>query len=122
MRCTFADVTLIYFYKYFGALHLCGCDVDFIFQALSIRSNYYTAHFKYVVDQIERPTLEQLQTYYPKVYQLYQMRNQIYDRIDRSGYRKMPKDAYQQWLKSAEKEKREQEERLSKMLLINIKR
>jgi len=90
------------------------------FQALSIRSNYYTAHFKYVVDQIEHPTVEQLQANYPKVYRLYQMRNQIYDRIDRTGYRKMPKEAYQQWLKSAEKEKRDQEERLNKQLLIHI--
>jgi hypothetical protein len=90
------------------------------FQALSIRSNYYTAHFKYVIDQIQRPPLEQMQTNYPKVYRLYQMRNKIYDRIDQTGYRKMPKEVYQQWLKSAEKEKRDQEERLNKMLLIHI--
>ena len=92
------------------------------FQALSIRSNYYTAHFAYVTKQLQRPTLEQIQRYYPKVNKLLQMRNQVYERIDRSGYRKMPKEAYQQWLKSAEKEKRDQEERLNKMLLIHVKK
>ena len=89
------------------------------FQALSIRSNYYTAHFKYVTDQLQRPTLEQIQTYYPKVYKVLQMRNQVYDKVDHSGYRKMPKEVYQQWLKSADKEKRDQEEKLNKMILIN---
>jgi hypothetical protein len=88
------------------------------FQALSIRSNYYTAHFKYVMDQIQKPTLEQLQTYYPKVYQLYLTRNRIYDKIDQSGYRKMPEEVYQEWLKSAEKEKHNQEERLKRMVTI----
>jgi len=92
------------------------------FQALSIRSNYYTAHFEYVTKQLQRPTLEQIQRYYPKVNKLLQMRNQVYDRIDQSGYRKMPKEVYQQWLKSAEKEKRDQEEKLNKMLLIHIKK
>lgn len=90
------------------------------FQALSIRSNYYTAHFEYVTKQLQRPTLEQIQRYYPKVNKLLQMRNQVYDEIDHSGYRKMPKEVYQQWLKSAEKEKRDQEEKLKKMLLIHI--
>jgi len=90
------------------------------FQALSIRSNYYTAHFKYVTDQLQRPTLEQIEQYYPKVNKLYLMRNQIYDKIDHTGYREMPKEVYQQWLKSAEKEKRNQEEKLNKMLLIHI--
>jgi hypothetical protein len=92
------------------------------FQALSIRSNYYTAHFAYVTKQLQRPTLEQIQRYYPKVNKLLQMRNQVYESIDHSGYRKMPKEAYQQWLKSAEKEKQDQEERLNKMLLIHIKK
>lgn len=90
------------------------------FQALSIRSNYYTAHFEYVTKQLQRPTLEQIQRDYPKVNKLLQMRNQVYDKIDHSGYRKMPKEVYQQWLKSADKEKRDQEERLNKMLLIHV--
>ena len=47
------------------------------------------------------------------------MRNQVYDKVDHSGYRKMPKEVYQQWLKSADKEKRDQEEKLNKMILIN---
>lgn len=71
--------------------------------AIMRKSDYYTVLFKYVVDQKGKPTLAQLQQD-PKANQIYLQRNEMYDAIDNSGYEDMPKDAYENWLKSIDKQ------------------
>ncbi len=75
------------------------------------KANYQTARFEYVVNQVGRPHPDSLKTQYPKVYQLLQERNLTYQYIDRSGYQEMPKEAYQAWLRSIDKEKEKQKHR-----------
>lgn len=47
-------------------------------------------------------------TKYPAVYAEYQRMQSLYDQIDNLGFQSMPKEAYQAWLKSVEKEKEKQ--------------
>ena len=45
---------------------------------------------------------------YPEAYKAYLAMHTIYNQIDDLGYQDMPKEAYQSWLKSIEKEKKKQ--------------
>ena len=85
-----------------------------------IKANYETARFDYVINQVGRPHPEILKTYYPKIYKLLEDRNKTYRWLDDIGFREMPKEAYEDWLKSVEKEKerREQEEKYNNLLRI----
>lgn len=89
------------------------------FEAIQIKSNYQTKQFEYVVNQVGRPHPDSLRVHYPRIYKLYEGRNNTYKRIDESGYREIPKEAYQAWLNSVNKEKKKQEEeKLQRMLQI----
>jgi len=48
---------------------------------------------------------------YPQAYQAYLAMQAAYVGIDNLGYQEMPKEAYQKWLQSIEKEKRSQKNR-----------
>lgn len=88
--------------------------------ALMIRSNYETIRFNYVINQIGRPHPDTLKVYYPEVYKMLEDRNTTYSRVDASGHRDMPKDAYEAWLNSVddEKERREYHEKHNKTLQL----
>lgn len=85
---------------------------------LMIKSNYETLRFEYVVNQVGRPHPDILKAHYPKVYKLLEDRNKTYGKVDACGYREMPKDAYESWLKSVdeEKEQREYKEKHNRVL------
>jgi len=90
------------------------------FEAIQIKSNYQTKRFEYVVSQVGRPHPDSLKVHYPHIYELYEKRNNTYKRIDESGYREIPKEAYQAWLNSVNKEKKKQEEeKLRRIIRIN---
>lgn len=90
------------------------------FEAIQIKSNYQTKRFEYVVSQVGRPHPDSLKVHYPHIYELYEERNNAYKRIDESGYREIPKEAYQAWLNSVNKEKKKQEEeKLRRIIRIN---
>ena len=83
-------------------------DPNFL-QALLIKSNYETARFAYVAEQLGRPPLDSIKAHNPRAYKLYEERNRTYKHIDDLGYRDMPADAYQDWLKSMDKGLKKQE-------------
>jgi hypothetical protein len=87
---------------------------------LMLKANYETIRFDYVVNQVMSPHPDILKVHYPQIYELLEERNATYDRIDASGYRDMPKEAYESWLNSVskEKEKREQEGKYNKTLQL----
>lgn len=93
-------------------------DPNFLY-ALQIKSNYKTIQFDYITKQLGRPPIEFIKKNYPLAYKLYQERNVVYKRIDDLGYRDIPADAYQNWLKSMDKEyKKQQEQKLIKQIQI----
>lgn len=77
--------------------------------AQQLKSDCQSLRFEYVVNQVGRPHPDILKSRYPQVYQLLEERNQTYQAIDASGYQEMPEKAYQEWLKSVNKEKEKQE-------------
>ena len=46
---------------------------------------------------------------FPEAYQAYLDMLAAYDKVDGMGYQDMPKEAYQKWLKTIEREKKKQE-------------
>ncbi len=85
---------------------------------LMLKANYETIRFEYVVNQAGRPHPEILKSRYPEIYRLMEERNATYSRIDESGHRDMPDEAYQSWLNSVneEKERREYNEKYNKVI------
>ena len=85
-----------------------------------MKSNYETQRFEYVVNQVGRPPLDTLKEHYPKILEILEDRNTTYRRMDASGYREMPKEAYEAWLKSVNEEKEHQEydEKYNKVLQL----
>ena len=85
-----------------------------------MKSNYQTQLFEYVVNQVGRLHPDILKERYPQIYELLQERNTTYRAMDASGYREMPKDVYESWLKSVneEKERREYNEKYKKVLRL----
>ena len=120
-----ADLVWGYIYKFgfdeFAKQNLSNIlknDPNFL-QALLIKSNYETARFAYVVEQLGRPPLDTIKTHNPRAYKLYEERNKTYKQIDDLGYRDMPADAYQDWLKSMDKEShKQQQEKLNRQIQI----
>lgn len=89
-------------------------------EAMLIKSNYQTKRLEYVVNQVGRPHPDSLKIHYPRIYKLFVERNNTYKRIDESGYREMPIEAYQAWLNSVNREKKKlEEENLNREIRIN---
>lgn len=84
--------------------------------AQQLKSDYFTLQFDYVLKQIGKPPLKDLPKF-PQAYDIYKMRNQLYDMVDNLGYEPMSSDAYQKWLQSVQEEKNKKE---SEQLKINI--
>ena len=89
-------------------------------RGLMIKANYEAARLDYVLNQVGRFHPDTLKIYYPQVYELFENRNKTYDKIDATGYRDMPRDAYESWLNSVnkEKERREDYEKHNKTLRL----
>ena len=75
---------------------------------LQIKSDYYTLWFHHALQQAGKPSPNEIHRY-PDAEAILKQRNQIYALIDNLGYEQMPKEAYEQWLKSLEQEKEKQE-------------
>jgi len=90
------------------------------FSALAMKSNYHSAHFEYTVNQVGWPPQDTLKVHYPRIYELYEERNNFYRKIDNMGYREMPKEAYNAWLNAVneEKERREHDDKYNKVLRL----
>ncbi len=86
--------------------------------ALMMKADMTAFRFEYSANNIGRPPIGKLPEF-PELFKLYNERNDLYDRIDNSGYQAMPAQAYQQWLQSLKEEKRKQE---SEKLREEIKR
>lgn len=88
--------------------------------ALKINANHITRRTLYVVDQLGRPRLAEIKANYPQAYALYEEMQQSYERVDATGHRDMPPEAYEAWLKSVneEKERREHAEKYNKVLRL----
>jgi len=88
--------------------------------AWMMKSNYETQRFEYVVNQVGRPHPDILKEHYPKIFELLEDRNTTYRRMDASGYREMPKEAYEAWLKSVneEKDRHEHDEKYNNVLRL----
>jgi len=72
--------------------------------AMQLKSDYLTIRFDYVAWQYGRPPLEVLQQD-PKAMEIFAERNEMYLKLDNSGFEQMPPDKYQDWLKSLSIEK-----------------
>lgn len=77
--------------------------------ALGIKSDYYTFRFFHIIKQLGYPSIKPNIEKYPEALNAYNQMHNMYDLIDRTGYEPMPKEAYEQWLKSLEQEKQKQE-------------
>lgn len=108
------DLILGYIYK-FGEDHFTDetsgkikqLDPDNL-NILMLEANKLTSSTMKMIRAVGSPPLEKLSEY-PAIYQQYQHLLTLYNRIDDLGYQKMPEEAYQDWLKSVEKEKQQQE-------------
>ncbi len=69
-----------------------------------LRSNYLTLLFDYTVRQAGRPHPEVLKTRFPRIYDLWQKRDETYRRIDSRGFREIPQEIYETWRKNMVKE------------------
>lgn len=88
--------------------------------ALKINANHITRRTLYVVDQLGRPRLAEIKASYPQAYALYEEMQRSYERVDATGHRDMPPEAYEAWLKSVneEKERREHDEKYNRVLRL----
>lgn len=71
--------------------------------AIMKKSDYYTLLLKYIVEQKGRPSVNQLQQD-KKANEVFIQRNIMYEQVDNSGYEPMPKEVYQTWRNSVEKQ------------------
>jgi len=119
-----SDLTMGYVHKYGYDSFVSQC-VDTILRhdpnnlsGLMLKANYQTNRFEYVVNQVGRPHPDLLKEQYPEVFQLLEERNVSYRKVDDTGFREMPKEAYEYWLNSVneEKEKQEHNEKYNKIL------
>lgn len=85
-----------------------------------IKSNYHTVCFEYAVNQVGRPPKDVLRTHFPRIYELMEVRNNFYRKIDEMGFAEMPEGAYEDWLRSVneEKTKREHEVKFNRVLQL----
>lgn len=89
--------------------------------AIAMKADYYTLltmrGIKYYKIQNEKQIQE-----HPDLAELFKIRNYLYDMIDASGYQQMPKEAYENWLKQLNTQKRKQEsEEINKLILKQMK-
>jgi len=121
-----ADLALGYIEKYGNDSFVKQCT-DAILKydennltALMIYANYETERCKYLVTQVGRPHANTLKVQYPDIYELWQKLYKLYDRIDATGYREMPKEAYKAWLHymNEEKERQAHQETNNKILQL----
>lgn len=75
---------------------------------IAIKANYNTVLFQYVVSQKQGQTPQQVLSD-PRAFQLYKNMHAMYDTLDNTGYAQIPPDAYEDWLKSIDVEKRKQD-------------
>lgn len=76
--------------------------------AIMTQANYNTFIARDELKVVGNPPVDQIPKY-PKANQAYQKMLQSYELIEQQGFQDMPKEAYQQWLKSIELEKKKQE-------------
>jgi hypothetical protein len=78
---------------------------------LGQKSDYYTFLFKHIVTQANERgyTTPQQVLSIPEARQAYDQMHAMYDRIDNIGYVEMPKEAYEEWIKLMDVQKREQQ-------------
>jgi hypothetical protein len=76
-------------------------------QAMQVEANYRTRLFGFVVWQLGYPDPKTIHEY-PEAYELLRLRDEMYDKIDATGYEPMPDEVYLQWLNSFESEKGKQ--------------
>jgi hypothetical protein len=76
--------------------------------ALMTQANFNTYIARDELKEVGNPPVTQIPNY-PKANQAYQNMLQSYQLIDGQGFQDMPKEAYQQWLKTIETEKKKQE-------------
>lgn len=76
--------------------------------ALMVKANMKTAEFDKSIWEANYPKMEELSKY-PKQNELFNQMLELYAQIDETGFTNMPKQAYQDWLKSLENEKQKQE-------------
>jgi hypothetical protein len=72
-----------------------------------LKANYYTALSMYVVKQMGYPKPE-IVFEDEKARDLFILRDESYNELERVGYEEIPKEVYASWLKSLEKEKMKQ--------------
>lgn len=73
--------------------------------ALAMKSNYHSIQLSYVAHQVGSPPPDTLKVHYPQIYKLFEERNNVYRRLDEIGFVEMPKEVYESWLNSVNKEK-----------------
>lgn len=76
--------------------------------AISMKADYYTLLTMRGVKHYKIQNEQQIQEH-PDLAELFKIRNYLYDMIDASGYQQMPKEAYENWLKQLNTQKRKQE-------------
>ena len=76
--------------------------------AIMTQANYNTFIARDELKAVGNPPVNEIPNY-PKANQAYQNMLQSYQLIEEQGFQDMPKDAYQQWLKTIETEKKKQE-------------
>ncbi len=91
--------------------------------ARMIKANYHTALSMYVVKQMGYPKLETV-LMDTKAKEIFEARDESYGELNRVGYEEMPKEVYQSWLKSMEKEKmkKEHQDNYLKLKKVILKR
>jgi len=87
-------------------------------RSMSLKADYLTEQFEYVVNQVGRPLSDSLKIHYPKIYKILEERNRTYRWMDESGYKEMPEEAYQKWLNFVDREKKKQEHQDKMKVLI----
>jgi len=89
--------------------------------AISMKADYYTLLTMRGVKYYKIQNEQQIQEH-PDLAELFKIRDYLYDMIDASGYQQMPKEAYENWLKQLNTQKRKQEnEEIQKLILKQMK-
>jgi hypothetical protein len=121
-----SDLTQGYIHKY-GYDSFVGQCADSVLKyspnsisGLMLRANYQTVRLRHVYNQTGRMPPDTLKIRFPQAYEFLNELKAAYKKIDDSGFREMPEEAYEFWLQSVneEKEKREHEEKYHKVLQI----
>lgn len=76
--------------------------------AMAEKSDYYTLLFQYVAGQTGYNNLEEVLKI-PQARNIFRQMKSMYDALDNAGYAQIPPEAYEDWLRSIDKEKRKRE-------------